>query len=225
MGNGFTFELESLIFFAIASCSCDAGIVSVYGDDIIVPSQYATDVMKNLEMCGFSLNWDKSFIDGPFRESCGGDYFEGFDIRPVYVTGLLSIKELYRLHNFFYTKGEHRLVSILVDYIPRKFRLYGPEGFGDGHLFGDHVRERPKERSYGGYRFKTYQAQPLVFEDELPSDYAAFLYYLNGASSQKERFSSWDDYLHGREVVASQVMYFERSPSPRYRLSYQYTLG
>ncbi len=226
MGNGFTFELESLIFFAIASVTCETGEVSVYGDDIIVPTSYAADVMKNLEMCGFSLNKEKSFIDGPFRESCGGDFFEGFDIRPVYVSGLLSIKELFRLHNFFYTKGEHRLVSILVDYIPTKFRIYGPQGYGDGHLFGDHVHARPKERSWGGYRFKTYQACPDVTKDELPSDYAAFLYFLNGASSLlREKYSSWDDYLHGKECVASEIMYFERSTSPRYRPAYQYTLG
>lgn len=226
MGNGFTFELESLIFYAIARVACETGEVSVYGDDIIVPSQYADVVSERLEMCGFSINIEKSFSSGPFRESCGGDFFEGFDIRPVYVRGLLSVRELFRLHNFFYRRGEPGLCSILIGYIPKRFRHYGPDGFGDGHLLGDHLRKRPKERSWGGYRFKTYRAQPLVTDDELDSDYAAFLYFLNGASALTgEKHTSWDDYLHGREAVASKVMYFERSTQPRYRLEYQYTLG
>jgi hypothetical protein len=226
MGNGFTFELESLIFYAIARTACETGIVSVYGDDIIVPSCYALDVIERLEMCGFSINTEKSFFQGPFRESCGGDFFEGFDIRPVYVAGLLSVRELYRLHNFFYRRGENSLASILIGYIPSKFRHFGPEGFGDGHLLGDHFRARPKERTWGGYRFKTYRACPEVTKDELPSDYAAFLYFLNGGQSiLREKYSSWDDYLHGREMVASEVLYFERSLEPRYRLEHQYTLG
>jgi len=226
MGNGFTFELESLIFFAIARVACETGEVSVYGDDIIVPTSYAHDVIGRLEMCGFSINIDKSFTEGRFRESCGGDFFDGFDIRPVYVSGVLSIRELYRLHNFFARRGEHSLASILFGYIPGKFRHFGPDGFGDGHLLGDHFRMRPKERSWSGYRFKTYRAQPLVTKDELPSDFAAFLYFLNGASSTlREKYSTWDEYLHGREMVASKVLYFERSREPRYRLEQQYTLG
>lgn len=227
MGNGFTFELESLIFFAIARCACETGTVSVYGDDIIVPTEYAHDVVTNLEMCGFTVNTEKSFVTGPFRESCGGDYFEGSDIRPVYVTGLLSIRELFRLHNFFYRRGENGLASVLIDYIPRKFRHFGPDGFGDGHLLGDHNRVRPKDRSWSGYRFRSYRALPLVYKDELPGDFAAFIYFLNGAGPTRdiEKYSSWDQYLHGADMAVSEAMYSERCTSPRYRLEYMYTLG
>ena len=226
MGNGFTFELESLIFYAIARCACNSGEVSVYGDDIIVPTRYAQDSIAALEMCGFSVNTEKSFVSGPFRESCGGDFFAGFNIRPVYVNGLLSIRELYRLHNFFYRGSEPGLALILIDYIPKSFRHFGPDGYGDGHLLGDHFRKRPKERSWGGYRFRTYSAQPLSYRDELPSDYAAFLYSLNsGASLLREKYSSWDDYLHGNEMTASDFLYVERCKEPRYSVGYQYTLG
>jgi hypothetical protein len=227
MGNGFTFELESLIFFAVARCVCSTGTVSVYGDDIIVPTEYAQDVVTHLSMCGFKVNSEKSFIDGPFRESCGGDYFEGSDIRPVYVKGLLSIRELYRLHNFFYRRGENELASVLIDYIPRKFRHFGPDGLGDGHLLGDHSRIRPKDRSWSGYRFRSYRALPLVFRDELPGDFAAFIYLLNGAGPTRntEMYSKWGEYLHGVDMAVSEAMYSERNTSPRYRLEYMYTLG
>jgi hypothetical protein len=44
MGNGFTFELESLIFVSAALACCqylklDSSSVSVFGDDIIIPSE------------------------------------------------------------------------------------------------------------------------------------------------------------------------------------------
>lgn len=89
MGNGFTFELESLIFWALAASVCQAlGInsseVSVYGDDIIVPVQ-AYDLLETvLTFCGFVLNKAKSFKEGYFRESCGKDYYNGINVRPFF---------------------------------------------------------------------------------------------------------------------------------------------
>ncbi len=89
MGNGFTFELESLIFWAISKtvrhfAGC-RGVISVYGDDIIVESEYAEDLKWVLGVLGFSVNDDKSFCDGPFRESCGGHYHDGYDITPFFL--------------------------------------------------------------------------------------------------------------------------------------------
>lgn len=43
MGNGYTFELESIIFLAVVRSICGQ-CVSVYGDDIIVPSSRAPEV-------------------------------------------------------------------------------------------------------------------------------------------------------------------------------------
>ena len=105
MGNGFTFPLESLIFYALAiSCVEEKELfdcVSVYGDDIIIPVKYYDTLVQVLTCCGFSVNKSKSFKNGPFRESCGGDYYEGIDIRPVYLKDRLSGFDAFRLHNFF----------------------------------------------------------------------------------------------------------------------------
>lgn len=90
MGNGYTFELESLIFAAIALSVVplhDHHLVGVYGDDIIVP-QYATgDVIDALEFLGFRVNQKKSFLAGSFFESCGSDWFKGQPVRPFYLRG------------------------------------------------------------------------------------------------------------------------------------------
>jgi len=89
MGNGFTFELESLIFWALAKTTAyftgTPGIISVYGDDLIVPSDMAQDLIWILSVFGFQTNRDKSFTEGPFRESCGGHYHNGLDVTPFYL--------------------------------------------------------------------------------------------------------------------------------------------
>lgn len=84
MGNGFTFELESLIFYALARVAVRGrpGPVSVYGDDIIVPTVAARDVLAVLGFFGFKANSKKTFVSGVFRESCGGDYFNGVLVTP-----------------------------------------------------------------------------------------------------------------------------------------------
>lgn len=89
MGNGFTFELESLLFYALARTTCyflgTRGVVSVYGDDIICPSEAYPYLVSVLRFFGFATNTEKSFSDGPFRESCGGHYHDGLDITPFYL--------------------------------------------------------------------------------------------------------------------------------------------
>lgn len=84
MGNGFTFELETLLFHALASAFYDE-FIPVYGDDMIVPSRDITSFIAMLEFFGMETNRDKSYWTGPFRESCGGDYFLGMAVRPYFV--------------------------------------------------------------------------------------------------------------------------------------------
>lgn len=90
MGNGFTFELESLLFYSMCIVATRlSGIshptIGVYGDDLIVPTQSAEYLILILNYFGFRTNVDKSFVEGPFRESCGGHYYNGRDVTPFYV--------------------------------------------------------------------------------------------------------------------------------------------
>jgi len=88
MGNGFTFELESLIFWALTEAllqyRSEAGIVSVYGDDIICPSSLVPELIQLFTYVGFTTNAKKSHYRGYFRESCGKHYFGGKDVTPIY---------------------------------------------------------------------------------------------------------------------------------------------
>lgn len=106
MGNGFTFELETLIFWAISVSVCEAQNVdhrdklAVYGDDLIIPREAVPLAIDTLEECGFEVNMDKSFWDGPFFESCGKHYYAGHDVTPAYQKRLItSTAETIRTHN------------------------------------------------------------------------------------------------------------------------------
>lgn len=94
MGNGFTFEAESLIFYALGrAASYESTLpfaeefVSVHGDDLIVPADVAFRVYELYAICGIVVNEAKSFKNGPFRESCGGHFYNGHSVKPFYVKG------------------------------------------------------------------------------------------------------------------------------------------
>lgn len=88
MGNGYTFELETLVFAALILATYDVlGITSdyaVFGDDIVVDTDAVNLVDEVLSAGGFIVNREKSFSSGPFRESCGEEFFYGVRCTPYY---------------------------------------------------------------------------------------------------------------------------------------------
>lgn len=58
---------------------------SVYGDDIIIDVAGYDLLAEVLQYCGFTVNPRKSYVTGPFRESCGQDFFLGDRVRPFYL--------------------------------------------------------------------------------------------------------------------------------------------
>lgn len=109
MGNGFTFPLMTLILCSlIYAVRCrhggpnlyiDWSSTAVFGDDIIVPTKEYTELTEILGLAGLVVNHDKSYYEGPFRESCGGDYMDGVDITPFYVKNLRNDPEIYVVIN------------------------------------------------------------------------------------------------------------------------------
>lgn len=176
MGNGFTFELESLIFYTCALCvAFELGIpptmVSVYGDDIIVPSECYDSLKALLEFFGFTLNSEKSYSEGPFRESCGGDYLYGIDIRPFYVKDRWTDARIVGFLNFSYL-GTSVLDDESREYLINKLSpdhiLYGPPGYGDGFIISTHLNtaefpvpsENPKKPTLHGYFVNSFIKNP-----------------------------------------------------------------
>jgi len=135
MGNGFCFPLESLLFTAAClatNCGLPSVDFSVFGDDIIVRKRYATKLISLLRVMGFSVNKEKTFLEGPFRESCGADWFGGEDVRPYTLDHELdSLSSLFKFLNL--TQRNNRCQAYFAcvrDYIlsliPRHFRFFRP---------------------------------------------------------------------------------------------------
>ena len=139
MGNGYTFELESLIFWGLSAAVVEAlGVadkrIGVYGDDIIVHNSAAERLLDVLKYCGFTPNKDKTFVSGPFRESCGKHYFHGADVTPFYVKEQSgTVSDLYWLANSIRKWAGVRTLTyeLVVDLIRRRGKLLCvPESFG-----------------------------------------------------------------------------------------------
>lgn len=125
MGNGFTFELMTLILLTVVRLLDRHG--SVFGDDIIISREVAPTLVSDLRAVGFVVNDQKSFLDGPFRESCGKNYhddygyIESYDFMwPSNLTECISfINKCYALRRI---KFFNELYEKLAVVMPRKFR-------------------------------------------------------------------------------------------------------
>lgn len=167
MGNGFTFELMTVILTSILLVLSEGryalrgeatnigtqtdidfsvnGDIAVFGDDIICPPEIGSQLLKCLPALGLLVNEKKTFLSGGFRESCGGDFFNGVDVRaynlekdpnePASIIGLAnSIRRLGRQHRLGVSDfSDYRSAWFCVlDALPSEIRrLRGPEHLGD----------------------------------------------------------------------------------------------
>ena len=172
-GNGFTFELETLIFYALCrSIVPKKELVSVYGDDMIVPVSHAEDVQKVLTMCGLVVNFKKSYHTGPFRESCGVDTFNGIDVRPTYLKELTrGLFGYYELANRVFEIEQKTGVSLtrplrrIIDDIDERHRCFGLPHFGDGtiHAYSLYIDRVPRKTKNSITYYRVLQKSFLTF--------------------------------------------------------------
>lgn len=153
MGNGFTFVLESLIFAAIARASMrrkkHKGKISVFGDDIIVPRTVAPFCIDLLKLFGYLVNEEKTFIEGPFRESCGVDCLNGINIRPLFLKRpVLQVTDLWYVTNSLYVLERRLPWHWEVSFQKTREWIYSLIPIGLRHIVG------PPSQSLDTYLFK-----------------------------------------------------------------------
>lgn len=160
MGNGFTFELETLLFRTLAQ-ALGVGLDDclVFGDDIVVPVSIAPAMLLALRRFGFEPNERKTFCEGPFRESCGGDYWRGLDVRPIYLKEIPDEPQKWiALHNQLYRwdhdKRLHAARRYCMDQVPLDWRYEGPNDGNDHWFYTDdpkpHIAARSKRHQRRG---------------------------------------------------------------------------
>lgn len=144
MGNATTFPIETLVFWSIAVSAAMTvdkpksrsllpvwkyfKTCSVFGDDCITPRASTDLFMRSAEAVGFLINKEKSFFDGGyFRESCGGDYYRGYDVRPVYLRDPASTARS-SLEPWLYTTW-NKVIKKYISYFGPLTYVYDKEFF------------------------------------------------------------------------------------------------
>lgn len=178
MGNGFTFELESLIFRALAHGINQVHALddntTVFGDDIVASRATGVLIERYFPDYGFSINPEKSFLDGPFREACGGDYVFGVDVRPFFLKGTRTggrwtYATCVSFHNFLQRKPwfdpDRKIRNLLLSKLPDKYHVWGPDGYGDAYLvsfapLSSYLAPYGREKGFEGFIAYGYVARP-----------------------------------------------------------------
>jgi len=99
MGSALCFPFEAMVFLTLTFLGIEQalntrftsksdikrfrGMVRIYGDDIIIPTDSVHSVVHSLEHFGAQVGAAKSFWIGKFRESCGKEYYDGTDVSVV----------------------------------------------------------------------------------------------------------------------------------------------
>lgn len=162
MGSALCFPMEAMVFLATVFLGIEDSLqrpitrrdilsfrdrVRVYGDDIIVPIDHVNHVMSALDRNGFKVNHDKSFWNGKFRESCGGDYFDGQWVTPARLRKDLpqsmadasETASLVSFRNQLYQLGYWNTVKVLDGALHRFLKSHFPTIETTSPLLGRHT--------------------------------------------------------------------------------------
>jgi hypothetical protein len=93
MGSGLTFPMLALSIHLVICTYVSRTLrlpykqvsakVYVYGDDLVIPKDWYDLACTALSLYGLKVNQSKSYVKGPFRESCGGDFLLGKEVSPI----------------------------------------------------------------------------------------------------------------------------------------------
>jgi hypothetical protein len=147
MGSALCFPIEAMVFTTLAFLGIQrelripltrervksfSSMVRVFGDDIIVPSDYVLSVVDELSTFGYKVNIGKSFWTGRFRESCGREYYDGHDVSIVKVRSVLPTRRqdatgvisAVSLRNQLYWAGLWKSADWMDNYLGRVLRHF-----------------------------------------------------------------------------------------------------
>jgi len=183
MGSALCFPIETIIFAAICHCVTReygaSGDYSVFGDDIIVPTRCADRTMEVLGALGFRVNRSKSFYhaDCWFRESCGAEYCDGYDVTPlrvsrkynhqndgVQVTGLIDLANACYNRSYRFLRGFFLRKLFNSGYKP----VFGETGVLSSEATNFHLKKRwNRDLQRWEVRGTSFQASSPRKQDEI----------------------------------------------------------
>ena len=230
-GSALCFPVEAMVFYTLIQAAMhilDGGrpssrsirrygkLIDIYGDDIIVPVEYADFVVKYLESYALKVNVNKSFKASAFRESCGADFFAGVPVNPVYARQVphddsrhwnaSTVMSWVETADHFYMNGQWLICQEIRDMLRRVVKRTIPRarkpGSGLFHLsllFDTHCLYDKKLQTWGQKRIVYH---PVKRKDSINGNEIACL-------------NKWGLYAHRRDRNghASGHSSFERKPT------------
>lgn len=227
MGNATTFPVQSVVFAVVAisaildcrhewptsrSVARIARRIRVYGDDIIVPTEYAQAVVGWLSASGLKVNMKKSFLQGYFKESCGVDAYSGVDVTPLYVRHLPSdlskrtpeiIKHYVDLSNHAWMRGLYEFSDLLRQYAEDALGKPLPHVHSQSGAFGLHTRRewvsvQRWSKTLHRFELRTHVLQSVYRKDQIDG-YEALTKFFVSSESTEDREPRWYDVLFPKE--------------------------
>lgn len=110
MGNGFTFEVMTVLLLSIAR-QLDP-TARVYGDDVIIHNDVVDQFISVCSLISFQTNLDKTFVRSNFRESCGSFFHDDFGYIVCYdIHASETYQDVVTSHNKLYDILERSPIS------------------------------------------------------------------------------------------------------------------
>nr|QDH86731.1 MAG: RNA-dependent RNA polymerase [Leviviridae sp.] len=230
MGSALCFPFEALVFATIVFVGIERvlnrrltiedvrsfyGRVRVYGDDIIVPVEYVESVIGELEAFGLRVNSDKSFWTGKFRESCGKDYYDGYDVSIARVRNLLpenrrhveEIASAVSLRNQFYWNDYDITVAFLDGWIGKIIPF--PYVSKESSLLGRQAICIPSQDVRLDPDYQVPLVKGVVIESKLPvsilDDYGALMKWFLMKSKSDKPFEDKDHLQRAGRPVSARI--------------------
>ncbi len=204
MGSALCFPVEAMVFYTLvqsamhqldgkrptsSSIKAYSRMIDIYGDDIIVPVEYADVVVNYLESYALKVNVNKSFRNSHFRESCGADYYNGTAVNPVYARTVPSddsrhwgpedVMSWTATADLFYLRGKWVVAEAIRDLICRVVRRTIPKtrilGSGLAFLSFLYSTDLRYDRDLHTWKQKRLHYDPIKRKDSIDGDELACL--------------------------------------------------
>jgi hypothetical protein len=204
MGSAMCFPVEAMVFYTLVlralhvqdgvrpsskTIAAYSRMVSIYGDDLIVPVEYADAVVRSLECYLLKVNVGKSFKKGNFRESCGGDFWNGVAVNPVYARTVPldnvrhwsagDVMSWNATADLFYQRGLWHIAQVIRDLLAQVVRTPIPRarepGTGLAHLSWLFTTDLRFDADSCGFRQRRLVFTPLKQKDEIDGNELACL--------------------------------------------------
>lgn len=204
MGSAVTFFLETIMFRGIKLLAYDYYNLFVdpdkrisplevdYGDDGCIDPEVAPIYLDLLTAFGFTVNQEKTFITGAYRESCGVEYLNGEDVTINFFprgTSRYELPQLVALQHKLYTYP--RANGFLVECVRQLAPNITESAAGSNHddLWSDRYTREPVRNSWYVKQEDCYRLKWAVVRNDNPLK----LKHENTSASSFLKWEEWSD--------------------------------